>query len=203
MYSTVSVERELDYKNQRNGVEYWFCCDACHHSTYINTRNRTYWTKDKPKQDVPCFKCGKVIPGCVITVERAQELLDAQPESGSVQPADYVWVDVEGTYKDVTWTLGTNYSGGGNPDYPRRIHGLYFTLRSGGKCSYKAVKKGENVADMLETAYKELSAMCDHGYGRELTVQEARQRGAYHGGNCYHVYECSKCGELFGVDSSD
>jgi hypothetical protein len=203
MYKEVSVERELDYQNKANGVEYWFCCMDCHHSAYIKTMNRTYWTKDKPKQDVPCYKCGKVIPGCVVTVERAQELLDAQPEPDSVKTSDYKWVDVEGTYKDVRWTLGTNYSGGGQPKYPCRIHGLYFMLWSGGKSTSKAVKKGEDVVVALEAAYKELEAICDHAYGRELSVQEARQRGAYHGGNCYHVYECPKCGQCFGVDSSD
>lgn len=42
----------------------------------------------------------------------------------------------------------------------------------------------------------------EHAY-RELTATEARARGLYHGGNCYHVSRCEHCGDTHAVDSSD
>lgn len=42
---------------------------------------------------------------------------------------------------------------------------------------------------------------CEHEY-RELSVSEARQKGQIHHGNCYHVYECVKCGYIIAQDSS-
>lgn len=41
-----------------------------------------------------------------------------------------------------------------------------------------------------------------HEY-RELSAQEARNRGIYHGGRCYHVEVCTHCGHVFAYDSSD
>lgn len=37
---------------------------------------------------------------------------------------------------------------------------------------------------------------------RELSMKEAAQKGRYHGGNCYHVYECTVCGHGSAQDSS-
>lgn len=39
----------------------------------------------------------------------------------------------------------------------------------------------------------------------ELTQQECRDRGIYHGGRCYHVHECTNpgCGFIRAYDSSD
>lgn len=41
-----------------------------------------------------------------------------------------------------------------------------------------------------------------HEY-RELSPAEARAKGRYHGGRCYHVYLCTGCGHVRAVDSSD
>jgi hypothetical protein len=46
-------------------------------------------------------------------------------------------------------------------------------------------------------------ARCIHQYDRELRVQECRDKGIYHAGMCWHVYECSKCGAILTQDSSD
>jgi hypothetical protein len=43
---------------------------------------------------------------------------------------------------------------------------------------------------------------CEHNYV-EISVQECQKRGIFHAGNCYHVSECSKCGRIDSVDSSD
>lgn len=40
-----------------------------------------------------------------------------------------------------------------------------------------------------------------HTY-RELSTAECRAKGIYHGGNCYHVSECTGCGHVHAVDSS-
>jgi|WetSurSiteA1Bulk_404760.scaffolds.fasta_scaffold116627_1 hypothetical protein len=42
---------------------------------------------------------------------------------------------------------------------------------------------------------------CNHEY-RELGSQECRERGITHWGNCWHVYECKKCGHSMAQDSS-
>ena len=41
-----------------------------------------------------------------------------------------------------------------------------------------------------------------HSY-RELSPAEARVRGIYHAGRCYHVSLCDGCGHVQAVDSSD
>lgn len=41
-----------------------------------------------------------------------------------------------------------------------------------------------------------------HGYV-ELSQEECRKLGIYHGGNCYHVSKCNHCGDVHAVDSSD
>lgn len=46
-------------------------------------------------------------------------------------------------------------------------------------------------------------ATCIHDYAKQLSFQECRERGIYHAGNCWHVYECSKCGSTISQDSSD
>ena len=38
---------------------------------------------------------------------------------------------------------------------------------------------------------------------RELSQEECRERGIYHGGRCYHVHLCVECGTVRSVDSSD
>lgn len=41
-----------------------------------------------------------------------------------------------------------------------------------------------------------------HAY-RELNQLECRAQNLYHGGNCYHVQECTVCGRNSAYDSSD
>lgn len=43
---------------------------------------------------------------------------------------------------------------------------------------------------------------CDHSY-RAISSDECRNRNIYHGGKCFHVSECTKCGYIHAVDSSD
>lgn len=43
---------------------------------------------------------------------------------------------------------------------------------------------------------------CQHDY-KSLSQEECHQRKIYHGGRCYHVSECSKCGYINSYDSSD
>ncbi len=45
-------------------------------------------------------------------------------------------------------------------------------------------------------------ASCEHNYS-ELSMKECQSRGIYYSGNCYHVYECTKCNWIEAVDSSD
>lgn len=44
-------------------------------------------------------------------------------------------------------------------------------------------------------------AKCHHDY-KEIGIERARKLGITHFGNCFHVYECSKCHHAYGVDSS-
>jgi hypothetical protein len=55
----------------------------------------------------------------------------------------------------------------------------------------------------INDAIGRANAQCQHDYGRELSQTECREKGIAHYGNCYHVYECSKCKLVYGVDSSD
>lgn len=43
---------------------------------------------------------------------------------------------------------------------------------------------------------------CKHAL-KEISIAEAKRRNILHYGNCYHVYECTKCGYVQGVDTSD
>jgi len=43
---------------------------------------------------------------------------------------------------------------------------------------------------------------CKHTY-QGISSEECQKRGIYHGGRCYHVSVCTKCGHLNVVDSSD
>jgi hypothetical protein len=45
-------------------------------------------------------------------------------------------------------------------------------------------------------------AVCEHTM-HGLSQQECREAGIYHGGRCYHVSRCTKCGYVSAVDSSD
>jgi hypothetical protein len=45
-------------------------------------------------------------------------------------------------------------------------------------------------------------SVCEHQY-REISQAECAKRGIFHGGNCYHVEVCSKCGHINAYDSSD
>ena len=38
---------------------------------------------------------------------------------------------------------------------------------------------------------------------KELSYDECKERGIYHAGRCWHVWECQKCGHTEGHDSSD
>lgn len=42
---------------------------------------------------------------------------------------------------------------------------------------------------------------CDHEY-KELSQQEAREKGMVHHGLCWHVLKCNKCGNIKSYDSS-
>jgi hypothetical protein len=44
---------------------------------------------------------------------------------------------------------------------------------------------------------------CIHQFDRELERVECKERGLYHAGRCWHVYECGKCGKIISQDSSD
>jgi hypothetical protein len=44
-------------------------------------------------------------------------------------------------------------------------------------------------------------ALCHHTY-KELSSSEASKKGVKHFGNCYHVCECTKCGNIWSYDSS-
>ena len=44
--------------------------------------------------------------------------------------------------------------------------------------------------------------LCEHTY-IELSHAQATAEGHYHGGRCYHVLKCSKCGLVTAHDSSD
>jgi len=44
---------------------------------------------------------------------------------------------------------------------------------------------------------------CEHEKFRTVTQSECKTRGIFHGGRCYHVSECTSCGVITGVDSSD
>jgi hypothetical protein len=43
---------------------------------------------------------------------------------------------------------------------------------------------------------------CEHKY-KELSQENCRKAGIYHAGRCYHVYQCSQCGNIESQDSSD
>lgn len=60
-------------------------------------------------------------------------------------------------------------------------------------------------AHLCEGCAKPLSCSLPSGKHeyRELSGTEARAKGHYHGGRCYHVYECSGCGHVHAVDTSD
>lgn len=45
-------------------------------------------------------------------------------------------------------------------------------------------------------------AACEHEY-EALSQEQCRKEGIYHGGNCYHVSRCKKCGYTYAVDSGD
>jgi DnaJ-class molecular chaperone len=44
--------------------------------------------------------------------------------------------------------------------------------------------------------------LCVHTF-RELSQTECRERHITHWGTCWHVYECTICGRINSVDSSD
>jgi hypothetical protein len=44
---------------------------------------------------------------------------------------------------------------------------------------------------------------CTHKNSVGLSKDECDKRGIYHGGRCYHVSECSDCGYISEIDSSD
>lgn len=46
------------------------------------------------------------------------------------------------------------------------------------------------------------SSPTGHRY-HELSYEQSRALGIYHGGNCYHVERCEHCGDTHAVDSSD
>jgi hypothetical protein len=60
----------------------------------------------------------------------------------------------------------------------------------------------EEIEDKIKEAAEIANKLCLHTYGKELTQQESSQRGIAHYGSCWHNYECEKCGQIFGVDSS-
>lgn len=43
---------------------------------------------------------------------------------------------------------------------------------------------------------------CSHKF-EELSYAQCKKENIYHGGNCYHVYRCEKCGTVEAHDSSD
>lgn len=43
---------------------------------------------------------------------------------------------------------------------------------------------------------------CHHTY-RELSFDQCRERGLQHMGRCWHVNECTTCGQIWSYDSSD
>lgn len=44
---------------------------------------------------------------------------------------------------------------------------------------------------------------CKHQEVKEFSPKECREKGIPHWGNCWHVYECKRCGKIWAEDSSD
>lgn len=60
--------------------------------------------------------------------------------------------------------------------------------------------ENKNVKYIKEPIYFKVG--CQHNY-IEMSQKDARNQGIYHGGTCYYVSKCSKCGDVIACDSSD
>ncbi len=71
---------------------------------------------------------------------------------------------------------------------------------------YGAPIYGENIEDPLcHGCAKPMTCSGPNGQHeyRELSREECKVRGIYHGGRCYHVEACGHCGHVYAYDSSD
>ena len=86
-----------------------------------------------------------------------------------------------------------------------RLHeGCKDLVRRNGAPTYRSgpgYEIGEHLCEGCAKPLKCSSPTGAHAY-RELAATEARARGLYHGGNCYHVSRCAHCGDVHAVDSS-
>lgn len=64
-------------------------------------------------------------------------------------------------------------------------------------CGYGIVYPSRNRDEILV-----LRIGCEHDL-EEISPDECHRLGIYHGGRCYHVRKCTKCGYVNAVDSSD
>ncbi len=60
---------------------------------------------------------------------------------------------------------------------------------------------GEHLCEGCAKPLKCSSPTGEHSY-REITATEARARGLYHAGRCWHTSVCEHCGDVHAVDSS-
>lgn len=89
------------------------------------------------------------------------------------------------------WNLRLNaYPLHQHGDTPENRHNFSHFRASCSQCSGSGWTTPEN-------------ATCIHDYARKLTFAQCRERGIYHAGRCWHVYECTKCGATTSQDSSD
>ena len=86
-----------------------------------------------------------------------------------------------------------------------RLHeGCKDLVRHNGAPTYRSSPGYEIGEHLCEGCAKPLACSSPTGHRyHELSYEQARALGIYHGGNCYHVSQCEYCNDTHAVDSSD
>lgn len=145
-----------------------------------------------------------------MTLTELRDRLKTVPISGTFDRTEFDkfvfggdTLEVEGIHAIV---VGLNYRclGPYQPGQQVELLGLSLSIYpTHGQCESIVVTDPDTLEVAISEAADKARKQCAHTYGREISMDECRTRGIGHYGNCWHVYECGKCGEVFSVDSSD
>ena len=139
-----------------------------------------------------------------ITLEKGQQIVDAQPKNGQCFPYAKFPFYCNGGKE---WLLTQDYLVEGKSGDDLRdtlAKGMTLEVWAGPmRAAHRHVFIGDDLKAIHTALKAEARSQCQHTWDNELSGAECDKAGVQHFGSCYHVYKCGKCHTIFSVDSSD
>ena len=142
-----------------------------------------------------------------LTIKQLQGKLDGLWQHGKVLPRkDVNFFQGSGGRRTAAWSASLNYQclDTYGPNQRVKLLGVVLTAwnRNQSQSVQRVLKPGADLKLAIQKLVLKAQELCTHRYYVELSPTEAAQHGVQHFGNCWHVYLCHDCGEVFSQDTS-